>query len=178
MLVSRPKAKRELSKLTLTQEASLKDLEGGARNSAAAVIWALRKVCRDRRWSHLKKVRNKGPRSYYGFLFISAVRFVSIPTLYINSIIYILCRFWDYKNVGVAYNFFDGPPSELNFVIWQVCSRHWDERNRGIGHGICEICTCMCTLIAISIHTYVGICHLLQFCTQNLPLSLAHVYTL
>jgi hypothetical protein len=36
MLVSRPKAKRELSKLTLTQEASLKDLEGGARNSAAA----------------------------------------------------------------------------------------------------------------------------------------------
>jgi hypothetical protein len=35
MLVSRPKVKRELSKLTLTQEASLKDLEGGARNSAA-----------------------------------------------------------------------------------------------------------------------------------------------
>ncbi len=36
MLVSRPKAKRELSKLTLTQEASLKELKGGARNSAAA----------------------------------------------------------------------------------------------------------------------------------------------
>jgi hypothetical protein len=36
MLVSRPKAKRELSELTLTQETSLKDLEGGARNSAVA----------------------------------------------------------------------------------------------------------------------------------------------
>jgi hypothetical protein len=36
LLVSRPKAKSELSGLTLTQEASLKDGEGGAKNSAAA----------------------------------------------------------------------------------------------------------------------------------------------
>jgi hypothetical protein len=36
MLVSRAKAKRELSQLTLTQEAPLKELGGGARNSAAA----------------------------------------------------------------------------------------------------------------------------------------------
>jgi hypothetical protein len=36
LLVSRPKAKRELSALTLTQKASEKDQEGGARNSAAA----------------------------------------------------------------------------------------------------------------------------------------------
>jgi hypothetical protein len=36
LLVSRPKAKREQSELTLTQEASLKDREGGERNSAAA----------------------------------------------------------------------------------------------------------------------------------------------
>jgi hypothetical protein len=34
--VSRPEAKRELPGLTLTQEASEKDQEGGARNSAVA----------------------------------------------------------------------------------------------------------------------------------------------
>ncbi len=49
------------------------------------MIRALRKVRRDRRSSHLKKVKSKGPRSYYGFLFISAVRFVSIPTLYVYT---------------------------------------------------------------------------------------------
>ncbi len=36
LLVSRPEAKRELPGLTLTQEASKKDQEGGARKSAAA----------------------------------------------------------------------------------------------------------------------------------------------
>jgi hypothetical protein len=35
-LVSRPEAKREMSGLTLTQEASEKDQEGVVRNSAAA----------------------------------------------------------------------------------------------------------------------------------------------
>ncbi len=35
LLVSRPEAKRELHGLTLTQEASEKDQEGVARNSAA-----------------------------------------------------------------------------------------------------------------------------------------------
>jgi hypothetical protein len=35
-LVSRPEAKRELHGLTLTQEASEKDQDGVARNSAAA----------------------------------------------------------------------------------------------------------------------------------------------
>jgi hypothetical protein len=34
--VSRPEAKRELPGLTLTQEASKKDREGGVRNSTAA----------------------------------------------------------------------------------------------------------------------------------------------
>ncbi len=36
LLVSRPKAKRELSALTLTQKASEKDQEGGTKNNAAA----------------------------------------------------------------------------------------------------------------------------------------------
>jgi hypothetical protein len=35
-LVSRPETKRELPGLTLTQEASEKDQEGGAKKSAAA----------------------------------------------------------------------------------------------------------------------------------------------
>ncbi len=50
LLVSQPKAKSELSRLTLTQEASLKDWEGGARNSTAAdfaeALWQWYERCK------------------------------------------------------------------------------------------------------------------------------------
>jgi hypothetical protein len=53
------------------------------------------KVRRNRRRSRLKKHRSKGPRSYNGFLFISAVRFVSIPTSYNDVDSYlIIFTFW------------------------------------------------------------------------------------
>ncbi len=66
LLVSRPKVKRELSELTLTQEASLKDWERRQEIaqrrtslSALAVIRALQKVCRNRRWSRQKNLEVK-----------------------------------------------------------------------------------------------------------------------
>ncbi len=89
LLVSRPEAKRELHGLTLTQEASEKDQEGvtkiarrwtSPRRSGGDTSAA--KVCRNWRWALQEKLRSKLRRSSYGFLFISVVRVVSIPTLY------------------------------------------------------------------------------------------------
>jgi hypothetical protein len=62
-----------------------KKRNGGLCRGAPAVIRVLRKAYRDRRWAHQKKRRSKLRRSYFGFLFISAVRVVSIPTPYIDS---------------------------------------------------------------------------------------------
>ncbi len=63
------------------------ELGGGARNSPAANFTkalrrrrALQRVCGDRHQVCQKKLRIKVRRSYYGFWFISTVRFVSIPT--------------------------------------------------------------------------------------------------
>jgi hypothetical protein len=41
------------------------------------------KVCRDQQRTRQKKLKSKICHSYYGFLFISNVRFVSIPTPYL-----------------------------------------------------------------------------------------------
>jgi hypothetical protein len=53
------------------------------------VIRAQRKVRRSRRRAHQQRLRSKLRHSYYGFLYISAVRVVSIPTPYVT--IYIIC---------------------------------------------------------------------------------------
>ncbi len=49
------------------------------------MIRVRRKVCRSRRWAHEQRPRSKLRHSYYGFLYISAVRVVSIPTPYLSN---------------------------------------------------------------------------------------------
>jgi hypothetical protein len=51
---------------------------GGLRQGAPVVIRARQKVWRSRRWAHQQRLGH----SYYGFLFISAVRVISKPTSY------------------------------------------------------------------------------------------------
>ncbi len=55
---------------------------GGLRRGAPVVIRAQRKVHRSRQRAHQQRLRSKLRHSYYGFLYISAVRVVSIPTPY------------------------------------------------------------------------------------------------
>jgi hypothetical protein len=65
-----------------------KKRSGGLRRGATAVIRVLRKVRCDRQWARQKKLTSKVRCSYYCFLFISAVRVVSIPTPYVQHILY------------------------------------------------------------------------------------------
>ncbi len=94
--MSLPKAKSELSGLTLTQEAYLKDREGGVRNSAAvdfaeALWWRYERCekCTVIGGGHVQNNLEVKILVAITFFFISAVRFVSIPTPYVSQRPYI-----------------------------------------------------------------------------------------